>query len=231
MEQTACTMNRRNLTQIPQELEYLPPDHLIHLLRIVAAERDDLFQQLQREHAKTAALFQNDVYGFPHPEPATAALAVPEEIDRAPSTFRVDAAKKRIAKKSYNLVKKTAHNKTKKPYSEISEAVPTVAKVYSLFEGYGVKVETSRLIKWQLTGGQVVEWLGGANKYIHPVRFDGKVIAFGTSKPFIYAWASYDGLQAKYDKKGGSLTLRFRTKMVGSGRPTETSKDSPPCLA
>ena len=99
----------------------------------------------------------------------------------------------------------------------------------ALFDGYEPKSDTSRLIKWELTGDQVVHWLGGQNKYIHPVKFDGRVIAIGvvTSKPLVYAWAKYDSLQAKFDKKSGSLCLKFRTKMVGSGRPAEGA-DVPP---
>lgn len=156
--------------------------------------------------------------------------------DTIPPTFKVDVIKKRIAKKSFQLVKKTAHNQTRKPYTELAEAVPNSACALALFEGFEPKSDTSRLLKFELQGSdQVVAWLGGANKYIHPVKYDGKVISFGGSgtgsggagKPFVYAWAKYESLQAKFDKKGASLSLKFRTKMVGSGRPAEGS-DIPP---
>jgi hypothetical protein len=228
--------NKRPLTHIPAELEYLPQEHLIHLLRIVVAERDELYQTLQREQAKSAAAvaaaavaaptFQNDAYGFPYPAAADTA----QPPSGVPSSFKVDAVKKRIAKKSFTLVKKTAHNKAKKPFTELNEAVPNAACALSLFEDFDPKSDTTRLIKWDLTGDEVVEWLGGLNKYIHPVKFDGRVIAFGGAKPFVYAWAAYESLSAKYDKKGGTLSLKFRTKMVGSGRPQEGS-DSPPSFA
>ena len=278
---------------IPPDIEYFPQEHVISLLRVVAAERDELFVALQNEQAKSAAAAPafptNDAFGFPYP-----AAEVPEQHNNQPppmipnmnshnhhhninnnnninngtndntmnmnnlhhppnnsigntihnstmnsnvipSTFKVDAVKKRIAKKSYTLVKKTPHSKSKKPYTEINEAVPNAACAMALFAGFESKSDTSRLTKWDLTGDQVVEWLrttnGNApvNKYIHPVKFDGKVISFGGggSKPFVYAWAKYVSLQAKYDKKGGSLQLKFRTIMIGSGRPQKGS-DSPP---
>ena len=178
-----------------------------------------------------------------------------------PPSFKVETVKKRIAKKSYTLVKKTPHSKTKKPFTEIHEAVPNAACAMALFAGFAPKSDTSRLTRWDLDGNQVLEWFnkqhpsnansshvssGGttttngnklAPKYIHPVKFDGKIFFFGGSplakgkaKPVVYAWARYISLQAKYDKKGGSLQLKFRTVMVGSGRPTEAKPDSPPSL-
>jgi hypothetical protein len=290
-----CMMSNRfrSLTHIPVDVEYLPPDHLISLLRTIAAERDDLFLALQNEQAKAAvaaaSTFQHqhhahhthnsnhlgahnhnvtthDPFGFPypnqhhlnhnlhhHPPPAVnatndtqpTATAFPqlnlnppnnnshEHINHfsntVPSTFKVDAVKKRIAKKSFLLVKKTAHNKAKKPYTELNESVPNAAAAMALFEGFEPKSDTHRLAKWELTGDEIVEWLNLTSNWVHPVKFDGKVIAFGGAKPFVYAWASYDTLQARFDKKGASLSLKFRTKMVGSGRPKE-GQDGPPSL-
>ena len=173
-----------------------------------------------------------------------------------PSSFKVEAVKKRIAKKSYTMVKKAPHSNVKKPFTEVHEAVPNAACAMALFTGFAPKSDTSRLTRWDLDGDQVLEWFnthtttltsGGTptttnssklvQKYIHPVKFDGKIFSFGGSpvakgstKPTVYAWAKYISLQAKYNKKGGSLQLIFRTIMVGSGRPTEAKPDSPPSL-
>jgi len=165
------------------------------------------------------------------------------DSDVVPSSFKVEAVKKRIAKKSFTLVKKTPHSRTKKPYTEIHEVLPNTACARILFEGFSHKSDTNRLIKWEFDGDQIIEWLGGVNKnnhnklkYIHPVKFEGKVLSFpinnnekntGGGKPFVYAWAKYVGLQAKFDKKCGSIHLKFRTTMVGSGRPKNGS-DVPP---
>jgi hypothetical protein len=274
------------LTHVPLDVEYLPHEHLISLLRTIAAERDELFLALQNEQSKAAVAaasnFQHqhlihhshnsnhlgthnhnatthDPYGFPYPdlhqqqhhpplaanttndirEPAAPAFPQlnlnpnnqQEQLNSntVPSSFKVDAVKKRIAKKSFLLVKKTAHNKVKKPYTELNESVPNAAAAMALFEGFEPKSDTHRLAKWELSGDEIVEWLHLASQWIHPVKFDGKVILFGGAKPFVYAWACYDALQARFDKKGASLSLKFRTKMVGSGRPME-GRDGPPSL-
>lgn len=263
--------SRRNLTQIPSDVEYYPMEHVLNLLRVVAAERDELFLALQNEQAKSAATaaaaaaasvypqhhhhnhnphhnhHPAEAFGFPFtdandttphaltgtPPPQLPPVQAPPALDEVPSTFKVDAVKKRIAKKSYMLVKKTPHNKAKKPFTEINEAVPNEACALALFDGFEPKSDTNRLAKWELTGEQVIQWLHNnspKHRFIHPVKFDGKVIAFGGAKPFVYAWAAYESLQAKFDKKGASLQLKFRTKMVGSGRP-EDGKDGPPSLS
>ncbi|CAB9520266.1 expressed unknown protein [Seminavis robusta] len=298
----------RGLTQIPLDVEYLPHDHLISILRAVVNERDELYIALQNEQAKSASAAaaaavaaatnyqqhhnnqghhnpnstgnHHDPFGFhyqdhhhhhppplPLPPPGTnnnnnpdaaptgpaapttgttyhhpPAPAANENVaqnnhmgnnNTVPSSFKVDTIKKRIGKKSFLLVKKTAHNKAKKPWTELNEAVPNASSAMALFDGFPPKSDTHRLTKWELTGPEVIEWLSTpsstVNKYIHPVKFDGKVIAFGGAKPFVYAWASYESMQARFDKKGSSLSLKFRTKMVGSGRPVE-GKDGPPSL-
>lgn len=80
------------------------------------------------------------------------------------------------------------------------------------------------MIKWKLTGMEVSMWFKNDSNatlphYIHPVKFDGKVIAFFGTKPKVYAWAAFESVEAKYEKKTNLLTLKVRTYMAGTGRP------------
>jgi hypothetical protein len=77
------------------------------------------------------------------------------------------------------------------------------------------------LIKWELHGPVITQWLVADSSYVHPVKFDGKVLCFAGVKPKIHAVAAFETLHAKYDKRQGSLQLKFRTYMAGSGNPDE----------
>ena len=63
-----------------------------------------------------------------------------------------------------------------------------------------------------------MNWLGNPFEYIHPVKFDGKTISLGGTRPKIYAFANYDSLEAKFEKKTNTLNLKFRSRLAGTGK-------------
>jgi len=140
-----------SVTKIPSNLEDLPTEELVRLAKRVATERDEEIARSKKKPKASAAV---------------AAAAAP--------AFSVKVTKKRIQTTVTRVVKKAAHNNTKKPWSEVNEMVPSVAAVQALFEGYAPKSDTSRMTKWELHGSKVNEWLDSPD-YIHPVKF-------GTSK-------------------------------------------------
>jgi len=194
---SSSTNSASKLTAVPSNLDALPKDELVRLLKRVASERNDLVSSSSNNKKQKTA-------------PAAAALP----------SFNVPAAKKRIASTAKKLIKKTAHNRSKKPWTELSEQVPDLAACLELFSGFATTSETARLLKWELSGAEIAHWLNMTDEpYVHPVKFDGKVWAFAGAKVHIYAWAGFETLQAKYEKKTGNLQLKFRTYMVGAGNP------------
>jgi hypothetical protein len=195
-----------NLTQVPTDLNSLPKEELVRLLKRVADERNDFERAAKKPKAAAAVT-------------AAAAVATP--------AFNVAATKKRMASATIKAIKKAAHNRAKKPWTEISESLPNTEAALTLFEGYPSSSDTARLIKWDLRGGDISAWLG-TSQFVHPVKFDGKLMCLGGVKPKIHAWAAYETLQAKFEKKTGHLTLKFHTFMAGCGFPNGT--DFPPHL-
>ena len=141
----------------------------------------------------------------------------------AKKKFDATAVKKRLLKRTTTEVKKTAHNDKKKPYSTVSDAVPDEDAARQLFESITPTSDTKAMIKWKLTGMDVSRWFkddpNAIELYIHPVKFDGKVIALFGTKPKVYAWAAFESVEAKYEKKTNLLSLKVRTYMAGTGRP------------
>mmetsp|Transcript_5491 Transcript_5491/g.11966 ORF Transcript_5491/g.11966 Transcript_5491/m.11966 type:complete len:805 (-) Transcript_5491:127-2541(-) len=142
----------------------------------------------------------------------------------ATAKFDAAAAKKRLLKRTTTEVKKTAHNDRKKPYSTVSDALPDESAARALFEDVTPSSDTKAMIKWKLSGMEVSNWFkndssGLLEHYIHPVKFDGKVICLFGSKPKVYAWAGFDSVEVKFEKKSNLLTLKIRTYLAGTGRP------------
>ena len=127
--------------------------------------------------------------------------------------------KKRLADKSVKAIKKTKHNDKRKPYTEVTEGMPSKATALALLDGLAPKSDTARMTRWLLEGDTAAtRWLG-IEKLVHPVAFDGKVLCFAGERPRVYAWAGIESLEIKYEPSASLLTLKFRTFMAGSGAP------------
>ena len=130
----------------------------------------------------------------------------------------LQAMRKRIRDKIVKAVKKTAHNDRKKPYSEISDGCASRAVAVALMGGLHPKSDTARMTRWVLTGNDVSMFLG-IERLVHPVKFDGMVLAFAGIPVNVYAWAAFESLEIKYENAAKVLTLKARTFLAGSGRP------------
>jgi hypothetical protein len=193
-----------NLTQVPTDLNSLPKEELVRLLKRVADERNDLNSRAAKK-------------------PKAAAV-----VAAAAPSFDVAATKKRIAGSAIKAIKKAAHSGVKKPKTDISESLPNAEAARALFaDTCNPSSDTARLTKWELSGTDISTWLG-TSPFVHPVKFDGRVICARGSTPKIHAWAAYKQLQAKFEKKTGHLTLKFQTYMAGSGLPN--GSDMPPFM-
>ena len=200
-----------NLTQVPADLNSLPKEELVRLLKRVADERNDFERAAKKPKAA-----------------AVVTAAAPTVAAATPAAFNVAATKKRMASAAIKAIKKAAHNRAKKPWTEISESLPNTEAALALFEGYHSSSDTPRLTKWELRGADISAWLG-TSQFVHPVKFDGKIWCLsGRETPKIHAWAAYETLQVKFEKKTGHLTLKFRTFTAGYGLPD--GSDFPPQL-
>ena len=130
----------------------------------------------------------------------------------------LQAMRKRLRDKIVKAVKKTAHNDRRKPYSEISDGCPSKAVAVALMGGLHPKSDTARMTRWVLTGNDVSMFLG-IERLVHPVKFDGMVLAFAGIPVNVYAWAAFESLEIKYENAAKVLTLKVRTFLAGSGRP------------
>ena len=135
---------------------------------------------------------------------------------KLPPQYKVDQAKTRIAEKLTTLIKKKSHNWKGRPTTELIEDVPTLEAVRELFLGFPEINKTARSYRWQLTGKQLVKWLG-CPKYVHPVKFEGKVVCTIGQPAYVYAFAGYDSMLAKYEQGSGTLTLKVKTYTAGTG--------------
>lgn len=106
---------------VPADLDSLPKDELVRLLKRVNTERDELI----RSNKKIKTSFS--------------------------SSFNVEATKKRIASAATKTIKKTGHTFSKKPWTEISESLPDEAAALALMGGYEAKSNTARMIKWEFS--------------------------------------------------------------------------------
>ena len=99
-----------------------------------------------------------------------------------------------------------------------------VAPTASRRRGTAARRDTARLLwlarmtRWVLTGNDVSMFLG-IERLVHPVKFDGMVLAFAGIPVNVYAWAAFESLEIKYENASKVLTLKSRTFLAGSGRP------------
>ena len=130
----------------------------------------------------------------------------------------LQAMRKRLRDKIVKAVKKTAHNDRRKPYSEISDGCASRDVAVALMGGLHPKSDTARMTRWVLTGNDVSMFLG-IERLVHPVKFDGMVLAFAGIPVNVYAWAAFESLEIKFENASKVLTLKSRTYLAGSGRP------------
>ena len=130
----------------------------------------------------------------------------------------LQAMRKRLRDKIVKAVKKTAHNDRRKPYSEISDGCASRDVAIALMGGLHPRSDTARMTRWVLTGNDVSMFLG-IERLVHPVKFDGMVLAFAGIPVNVYAWASFESLEVKFENAAKVLTLKCRTFLAGSGRP------------
>jgi len=59
-----------------------------------------------------------------------------------------------------------------------------------------------------------------SERLVHPVKHDGTgyIIPSGSSASNIYNWAKFVGMEARFDKKDGTFTVKVRTTACGGGR-------------
>ena len=219
-------------TQVPQNLEGLSKEELVRLLRSVASEREaltkkaggdgpsnnsyalgDQFQQQQQ----TAQLLDGDgsLDGIVYTKKILPNIPSPPRV-KPSAAYKVDQAKTRIAETLASLIKKKGHNWKGRPTAEMTEEVPTLENVRELFEHYPEVNKTARSYRWQLSGEEIVDWLG-CPKYVHPVKFDGKVVCTIGQNASVYAFAGYDSMLAKYEQGTNTLTLKVKTFTAGTG--------------
>jgi hypothetical protein len=191
-------------TRVPDDLSSISRGALEGLVKELAAERDLLERTSKRPAVATT--------------PTTSSAA---SAPAAPTDAQVRQVLMRLADKSKKAIKKTKHNDKRKPYTEVTEGVPTKALALALLRGQEAhqKSDTARMTRWVFESGPTAaSWLG-IERTIHPVAFDGKVWCFAGQRPSIYAHAGIESLEVKYELSANLLTLKFRTYLAGTGRP------------
>ena len=226
-----CLLPCRKTTQVPQDLEGLSKEELVRLLRSVASEREALEQNIVPRKSSEGSTGGENVAPLGTPNQAlTAAGTRPVPVKpsnllpfipspprvKVNTSYKVDQAKVRIADTLTALIKKKAHNWKGRPTTEMTEEVPTLEAARELMEGFTEINKTARSYRWQLTGEQVVEWLN-CPKYVHPVKFEGKVVCTIGQPAYVYAFAGFDSMLAKYEQGTATLTLKVKTYTAGTG--------------
>lgn len=228
-----CLLTRlyRKTTQVPQDLDGLSKEELVRLLRSVASEREALEQNVAPRKVGGSDLGPGGEATL-GANPTKALIAGGRAIPVKPgnllpfipspprvkvnTVYKVDQAKVRIADTLTGLIKKKAHNWKGRPTTEMTEEVPTLEAARELMEGYTEINKTARSYRWQLTGEQIVEWLG-CQKYVHPVKFEGKVVCTIGQPAYVYAFAGFDSMLVKYEQGSSTLTLKVKTYTAGTG--------------
>lgn len=206
-------------TVLPYNVEDLPKEDVVSLLKRVAAERDDVISQLESQKPKK----QKITHLSPAPTDGSSHMnyVSPSLPAAAPvASFNVEATKKRIFKNATARIKKTVHTDRNKPYTEVLECVPSDTAIMSLMDGIEPKSDRAHMKKWMLNEQQIMDWLMIHDApLIHPVTNKINTICLFGEKPNIYAYAKIESLEVKWERKSGSLTLKFRTLVAGTGRP------------
>jgi hypothetical protein len=209
--QPAAAAAARGLTSVPSstDLAAMTVPGLASLVLKLANERDELDHQLKK--ARTGTLG-----GSKSNQTSAAAAVKPAALDVAVAPaarkFDVKAMKKRIAQKSIALIKKAGHKRNNKPVSELTECVPDEAAALDLFEGTMPISNTARMIKWNCDDKELIlQWLDKTEQYIYPCKYADKVWHCGPGKPQHKAYCSYESLEAKFDKRTNTLTLKFKS--------------------
>jgi len=213
----------RKTTEVPQNLEGLSKDELVRLLRsvttereaLLASKRDGIIKDGTEEDVDGAVTDGSTPYRSFKSKNSLPFIPPPPRVKPA-VTYKVDQAKARIAEKLASGIKKKGHNWKGRPSTEITEIVPTLENVRELMAGYKEVNKTARSYRWQMNGDQIVEWLG-CSKYVHPVKFDGKVVCTIGQTASVYAFAGYVSMLAKYEQGTNTLTLTVKTRTAGTG--------------
>jgi hypothetical protein len=213
----------RKPTQVPTDLEDLPKEELVRLLRSVASERETLERNAVGGSSNKGPSRPDDparnAVGPAAPPKASATLLPfipPPPRVKPPPPFKCEQVKAHIEEMAASMIKKKAHNWKGRPTTEVTEEIPSLEAARELFKGYPEINKTARSYRWNLNGFQVVEWLG-CPRYVHPVKFEGKIVCQVGQPAYVYAFAGYDSLLAKYEQGTGTLTLRFKTYTAGTG--------------
>jgi len=219
-------------TQVPQDLESLSKEELVNLLRSVVSERESGSGGSGKVNGGDGGDGDDDddalePTGVPIPGlPTNSALKASNLLPFLPAPPRAKAvpqynvaqAKTRIAETMSSLIKKRPHHWKGRPTTELTESVPSLEAARELFKGFEDTAvnKTARSYRWQLTGEQVIEWLN-CPKYIHPVKFEGKVVCTIGQPAYVYAFAGYDSMLAKFEQGTNTLTLKVKTFTAGTG--------------
>mmetsp|Transcript_16113 Transcript_16113/g.35709 ORF Transcript_16113/g.35709 Transcript_16113/m.35709 type:complete len:184 (-) Transcript_16113:320-871(-) len=122
-----------------------------------------------------------------------------------------------LTKQVVAAIKKTGHNRKKKPTTEVTVGVASKEFAEALFGGVG-QIAPGKSLKVSLGPSDVTAWLGIKDQgRVHPVKFDGKVLCMPGQNPQIYCWASFLGMEGSL--KGNSLKLKFKTHLTHFGKP------------
>jgi hypothetical protein len=130
--------------------------------------------------------------------------------------------KERIYKDASERIKETIHTDRNKPYTAvIAESSFAEASILALMADYIPIKTTNTMMIWLLEEEQILDWFHIRDTpYIHPVANEIATICFKWEKnPTVYAHAKMEQVEIKWERKTGTLQLKFRTWVVGFGRP------------
>jgi hypothetical protein len=150
---------KRSATEVPGNLHALSHEELIELVTSLAAERDNLSRKKSRvdvDSSKRSSMIQTTL--------------APQNVP----SVDISAIKKRLCAKSIKAIKKTKHNDNRKPYTEVTEGLPSKESAMQLLKGFPMKSDTARMTRWVLNPSEIVSFIG-CESIIHPVAYDGKV--------------------------------------------------------
>ena len=138
---------------VPDNLEALPSDELVQLVKDLAAERDGLERDAKRQ--ATAATPRTA---------STASTATPASAgSAAPNVKDVQVILGRLRAKAEKAIKKTKHSQSRKPYTEVTEGIGNKELALALMRGQSAyqKSDTARMTRWLFDEDAAISnWLG-----------------------------------------------------------------------